>query len=413
MTWFTRRSLIRLSAAAGLASIARPLSGRAAGKSVTLGIDLSLTGADAETAMRIRDGFMLAIDEANAKGGAAGYHLDVMLLDDGTATAGQYDPAQGATNARKMVSDPSVVAALGPMSSTPGKAMAPIFSQGGLATITPTSTNPDITDPRFAAQYRPAGKAIYFRTVTTDAFQGPNMANYFADTLKVKTIYGLDDSGAYGIGLSSAFEAQARKRGMQVLGHDRLDPKASDYMPVITKIKSLGAQALYYGGDAQAGVKLVKQSYDIIPDVIKAGGDGMYGPSILQGAGFPASEGWYATVASPHMMEDADLQPWVKRFTAKTGRQPSDYSITAYDAVLVVIDAVERVAQSGKPVDRANVRDAIAATKLKTLQGEVSFDPNGDLNQRVVAVFQAKHDPAFPVDDLVHQYRYVGVAPAT
>lgn len=413
MTWFTRRSLIRLSAAAGLASIARPLSGRAAGKSVTLGIDLSLTGADAETAMRIRDGFMLAIDEANAKGGAAGYHLDVMLLDDGTATAGQYDPAQGATNARKMVSDPSVVAALGPMSSTPGKAMAPIFSQGGLATITPTSTNPDITDPRFAAQYRPAGKAIYFRTVTTDAFQGPNMANYFADTLKVKTIYGLDDSGAYGIGLSSAFEAQARKRGMQVLGHDRLDPKASDYMPVITKIKSLGAQALYYGGDAQAGVKLVKQSYDIIPDVIKAGGDGMYGPSILQGAGFPASEGWYATVASPHMMEDADLQPWVKRFTAKTGRQPSDYSITAYDAVLVVIDAVERVAQSGKPVDRANVRDAIAATKLKTLQGEVSFDPNGDLNQRVVAVFQVKHDPAFPVDDLVHQYRYVGVAPAT
>lgn len=413
MTWFTRRSLIRLSAAAGLASIARPLSGRAAGKSVTLGIDLSLTGADAETAMRIRDGFMLAIDEANAKGGAAGYHLDVMLLDDGTATAGQYDPAQGATNARKMVSDPSVVAALGPMSSTPGKAMAPIFSQGGLATITPTSTNPDITDPRFAAQYRPAGKAIYFRTVTTDAFQGPNMANYFADTLKVKTIYGLDDSGAYGIGLSSAFEAQARKRGMQVLGHDRLDPKASDYMPVITKIKSLGAQALYYGGDAQAGVKLVKQSYDIIPDVIKAGGDGMYGPSILQGAGFPASEGWYATVASPHMMEDADLQPWVKRFTAKTGRQPSDYSITAYDAVLVVVDAVERVAQSGKPVDRANVRDAIAATKLKTLQGEVSFDPNGDLNQRVVAVFQVKHDPAFPVDDLVHQYRYVGVAPAT
>lgn len=413
MTWFTRRSVIRLSAAAGLASIARPLSGRAAGKSVTLGIDLSLTGADAETAMRIRDGFMLAIDEANAKGGAAGYHLDVMLLDDGTATAGQYDPAQGATNARKMVSDPSVVAALGPMSSTPGKAMAPIFSQGGLATITPTSTNPDITDPRFAAQYRPAGKAIYFRTVTTDAFQGPNMANYFADTLKVKTIYGLDDSGAYGIGLSSAFEAQARKRGMQVLGHDRLDPKASDYMPVITKIKSLGAQALYYGGDAQAGVKLVKQSYDIIPDVIKAGGDGMYGPSILQGAGFPASEGWYATVASPHMMEDADLQPWVKRFTAKTGRQPSDYSITAYDAVLVVVDAVERVAQSGTPVDRASVRDAIAATKLKTLQGEVSFDPNGDLNQRVVAVFQVKHDPAFPVDDLVHQYRYVGVAPAT
>jgi branched-chain amino acid transport system substrate-binding protein len=385
--------------------------GAVAEKAITIGIDLSLTGADAETATRIRDGFMLAIDEANEKGGAAGYHLNVLLLDDGTATAGQYDPAQGATNARKMVADPSVVAALGPMSSTPGKAMSPIFSQGNLATITPTSTNPDITDPRFASLYRPGGKAIYFRTVTTDAFQGPNLANYFADTLKVKSVYGLDDSGAYGIGIATAFEAQARKRGIEVLGHDRLDPKAADYTPAITKIKSLGAQAIYYGGDAQAGVKLAKQAYDLIPNVIKAGGDGMYGPSILQGAGFPAAEGWYATVASPHMLEDAELAPWVKRFTAKTGRQPSDYSITAYDAVLVVIDAIERLAKSGQPVNRSNMRDAIAATKLNTLQGEIGFDENGDIKQRVIAVFQVKHDTKFPVDDLVHQYKYVGVAP--
>jgi branched-chain amino acid transport system substrate-binding protein len=411
MTWFTRRSVIRLTGAAAAAGIIRPHRGFAADKAVTIGIDLSMTGADAETAIRIHDGFMLGIDEANAKGGAAGYHLNVLMLDDGTATAGQYDPAQGATNARKMVADPSVVAALGPMSSTPGKAMAPIFSQGNLATITPTSTNPDITDPKFAAIYRPAGKAIYFRTVTTDAYQGPNMANYFADTLKVKTVYGLDDSGAYGIGISTAFEGQAKKRGIEVLGHDRLDPKAPDYTTALTKIKGLNPQAIYYGGDAQAGVKLAKQSYDLVPNMIKAGGDGMYGPSILQGAGFPAAAGWYATVACPHMMEEAALQSWVKRFTAKTGRQPSDYSITAYDAVMVVIDAIERVAKSGKPVDRVNVRDAMATTHLKTLQGDVSFDDNGDLKQRVIAVFQVRHDTAYPTDDLVHQYKYVGVAP--
>jgi branched-chain amino acid transport system substrate-binding protein len=411
MMYLTRRSAFRIGASAAVLALGAR-RGYAADKSVTIGIDLSLTGADAETAVRIHDGFTLAIDEANEKGGAGGYHLNVLLLDDGTATAGQYDPAQGATNVRKMVADPSVVAALGPMSSTPGKAMSPIFSQGNLATITPTSTNPDITDPKFASLYRPAGKAIYFRTVTTDAYQGPNMANYFADTLKVKSVYGLDDSGAYGIGISTAFEAQAKKRGIQVLGHDRLDPKASDYTPALTKIKALGAQAIYYGGDAQAGVKLAKQSYDLIPNAIKAGGDGMYGPSILQGAGFPAADGWYATVASPHMMEDAALQSWVKRFTDKTGRQPSDYSITAYDAAMVVIDAIKRVAESGKPVERGAVRDAIAATNLKTLQGQVSFDENGDIKQRVVAVFQVKHDTAHPADDLVHQYKYVGVAPA-
>ena len=73
---------------------------------------------------------MMALDEANAKGGVAGYKINVIVLDDGTATAGQYDPAQAATNARKMVSDRSVVAAIGPQMSGSGKAMSPILSPG-------------------------------------------------------------------------------------------------------------------------------------------------------------------------------------------------------------------------------------------------------------------------------------------
>lgn len=411
MTMIGRRSTLRLAAGTALAGLAAPAITHAAGKSVTIGIDLSLTGADADTAVRIKDGFLMAIDEANAKGGAAGYHLDVLMLDDGTATAGQYDPAQAAVNVRKMVADKSCVAALGPMSSTPGKAMSPIFSQGGLATITPTSTNPDITDPKFAGLYRPAGKAVYFRTVTTDAYQGPNLANYFADVMKVKTMYGLDDSGAYGIGIATAFEKQAEKKGIKVLGHDRLDPKAADYTAALTKIKGLNPDLIYYGGDAQAGVKVAKQSYDIMPKTLKAGGDGMYGPSVLAGAGFPAADGWYATVASPHMIADATLEPWVKRFSAKFNLQPSDYSITAYDAALVVIDAIERVAKTGKPVTREAVRDAIQASKTKTLQGVVSFDANGDLTSRVVSIFRVQHDPKYPDDDIVHQYKYIGAAP--
>ena len=144
-------------------------------------MDLSLTGADSEGAIRVRNGIMMAIDAANEGNGIPGYRIEPLVLDDGTATAGQYDPAQAATNARKMVSDKDVVGALGPEMSGAGKAMAPILSQGGLATITPTSTNPDISDPKFAEQFRPAGKPIYFRTVTTDAYQGPNMANFYAD----------------------------------------------------------------------------------------------------------------------------------------------------------------------------------------------------------------------------------------
>ena len=264
---------------------------RAADKVIKIGIDLSLTGADAEGAARVRNGIMMAIDGANEGNGIPGYKFELLVLDDGTATAGQYDPAQAATNARKMVSDKDVVAALGPEMSGAGKAMAPILSQGGLATITPTSTNPDITDPKFAQQFRPAGKPIYFRTVTTDAFQGPNMANFFADKLKVKSVYILDDSGAYGVGMADAFEKQAEKKGIKVLGRDRLDPKAADYSAILTKIKSLNPDALYYGGVGQAGVKLAKQAYDIVPKMIKGGGDGVYRPGDADRRRLPGRRG--------------------------------------------------------------------------------------------------------------------------
>src|SRR6185437_15684434 len=101
------------------------------------GINLPLTGADAHDAELIKDGALLAIDDANAKGGPAGYKINVLVLDDGTATAGQYDPAQAATNARKMVADSTVVAAIGPQMSGSGKAMSPILAQGSLPIITP------------------------------------------------------------------------------------------------------------------------------------------------------------------------------------------------------------------------------------------------------------------------------------
>ena len=177
------------------------------------------------------------------------------------------------------------------------------------------------------------------------------MANFMADQLKVKSVFVVDDTGAYGVGLADAFQAQAAKRGMQVMGRDRVDPLISDYRPLLTKIKNLGPQALYCGSSALAGVKLVKQSYEIMPDMIKAGGDGLHQASILSGAGFPAAQGWYSTIAAPHMLDDAKLSDWVASFEKRWNTPPSDYSITSYDAALVILAAIEAVAKSGAPVD--------------------------------------------------------------
>ncbi len=407
----TRRSaFIAVGLAAASAIGADPAL--AADKVVKVGINLSFTGADSADAARAGNGAMLAFEEANKHHEVPGITFQVDKYDDGTATAGQYDPAQAATNARKMVSDRAVIAAIGPQMSGAGKAMSPILSAGNLATITPTSTNPDITDPKFAAQYRPAGKAIYFRTVATDAYQGPNFANYLAQDLKVKSVYVLDDFGAYGVGLADAFQAQAEKIGIKVLGRDRVDPKAADYAAILTKIKSLDPQALYYGGVGQAAVKLAKQSYEIIPNVIKGGGDGVWSADVLAGAGFPAIEGWYATQAAPHVTDDPKLAEFSKLYVARFHAQPDDYVVTAYVAGRVIVQAVKDLQAQKKEVTRAAVRDAIQQVNIPdSLLGPVGFDENGDLRNKIISVFQVRKDISKPLDSAADQFKYVGVAP--
>jgi branched-chain amino acid transport system substrate-binding protein len=409
----TRRSTFK--AAAGLTVVATfgvTEGAQAADKVVKIGINMSFTGADATEAQRETNGAIIAFDDANKYKEVPGVTFEIVKYDDATATAGQYDPAQAATNARKMVADKGMMAALGPMMSGAGKAMSPILSDGNLPIITPSSTNPDITDPKFASQYRPKGKAIYFRTVTTDAYQGPNMANYMAKTLGIKSIFVLDDSGAYGVGIADTFEAQSRKLGVNVLGRDRLDPKAADYSAILTKIKSLNPDALYYGGVTQAGVKLAKQAYDIIPKMIKAGGDGMQSVDLLKGAGFPAVEGWYCTVASPHFSGDAKTKAFSDEYKARFKESPGDYVVTMYVGARAIIETVKVLQATGKPITRDNVRDGLQNVHMEnSIMGPVEFDENGDLKNRIISVFQIRKDASKPLDDSDAQYTYLGVAP--
>jgi len=376
-------------------------AGSAQQKTVKIGLSLPLTGADADQADAVRRGAEMAIEELNGKGGAGGYTLDAVLLDSGTPAAGQYDPAQAVTNYRKFIADPLVIAAVGPMSSGEGKPVSPIVSEADLGTITPSSTNPDITDPRFKDQYRPKGKAVYFRNVTTDAYQGPNMANHAFHNLKVQKVYVLDDGGAFGVGIADSFTKRAKELGMQVLGRDRLDPKEADYKTILTKIKGLNPDAIFYGGVQQAGVKVARQAYEVIPNVIKLGSDGLYDLAFPEQAGKEAAEGWWASNASPDMLSDPKAQEWINKFKSKFKREPTNYSITAYNGVLVIGDAVERVVKSGKPVTRSNVRDAIQATNLDTLQGPIAYDENGDIKAKVIALYQVKDA----------KFKYMGVAP--
>ena len=400
----TRRVLVTAIALIALVTMLAGLPGglTAQGKVVKIGLSLPLTGADADGADAILKGAQMAIAEINAKGGAGGYKLEAVVFDSATPAAGQYDPAQAATNYKKFIADALVLAAVGPNMSGEGKAISPILSEADMATITPSSTNPDITDPKFQSQYRPKGKAVYFRTVTTDAYQGPNMANYLFHSQKVKNVYVLDDGGAFGVGIADSFQ----KRATDARGEDpRPRPARSRRKPTTrpssprsrasTRTRSTTAASCRRGQARHAGLRGDAEGHQgglgrgLRPLVAEAVGQGVGRGLVLlaglAGAGdLPEARGVGDQVqdrdeARAHQLRDHFLQRGAG--DRRRGR------------------AHGRRQQAARPA--AALRDAIQATKLDSIQGPIAFDANGDILTRTVSIYQWRDG----------EIKYVGVAP--
>ncbi len=213
--------------------------------------------------------------------------------------------------------------------------------------------------------------------------------------------YVLDDGGAFGVGIADSLQRRAQELGVKVVGRDRLDPKEPDYKTVLTKIKGLNPDALYYGGVMQAAAKLAPQAYEVMPRAIKAGSDGVYDLSWPKQSGKEAVEGWFCSQASPELVTAPKVEAWVTKFKSDMKRDPTNYAITAYNAVHVIADAVERTAKAGKPLTRTNLRDAIQATKVGSIQGPIAFDANGDILTKTVSIYQWRDG----------EIKYVAVAP--
>jgi len=356
-------------------------------KVIKIGIHALLGGPDSVGSITIFNGAVLAIEQANQQKMLPGYTIEYQMLDDTTPTTGQADPAQAATNARTFIADPTVLFAIGPQFSGLNKATAPLYSQAGMVNISPSATNPDLTNPAFKAEFRPSGKPGFLRVCSTDALQAPGIANYAYNVLNVRKVYIIDDGSAFGMGTADAFEARAKEKGIQILGRDQVDPNAADYSTILTKVAALEPDAIFYGGHTLAGAKLAMQMKSLMPDVFGLSTDGIAGADFVQSAG-AAGEGWYVTLAAPYLESIPAAAQFIKDFTARFNTPPVAYSGLSFDAVNTGLSAIKSLIEAGKPLTRENVRDAILGIEYSGITGKISFDENGDRVQKIITIWQ-------------------------
>ncbi|PSB23953.1 branched chain amino acid ABC transporter substrate-binding protein [filamentous cyanobacterium Phorm 46] len=344
---------------------------------------LPMTGSALGQSQTMVNGIKQALAETDSKACDGKIKIEYEVLDDATAAAGKWDPSQVTSNSNKVVADGSIVAAIGHYNSGAAKLSIPVLNQANVVMISPANTYPGLTkpgkgEPKEPNVYYPAGTRNFTRVVPADDIQG-TVATNWAKSLGVKKVYILDDQELYGKGIADVFEATAKTAGIEVLGREGIDIKASDYKALMNKIKALNPEMIYFGGTTQSNAgQIIKdiRNVGMTPEAVKImGPDGIKDQALIDAGGKDA-EGVYATFGGlPPKELTGEGAKWYESYKAKYNAEPEAYAAYAFESAKVIIGAINKVCKN----DRAAIRDAVLATKdFNGVLGTWSFDANGD-----------------------------------
>ncbi|WP_331714887.1 branched-chain amino acid ABC transporter substrate-binding protein [Auraticoccus cholistanensis] len=354
-------------------------------KTAVIGVVAPLSGPLAPLGLGIRNSVQLAVDQANESGAIPGWTLEVQPEDD----QGQPDPGRNA--ATSLSSDADVVGVVGPLNSSVGQAIQPVFDSASIVQVSPANTGTALTqgaDP--ANPERPY--ETYFRTCTTDAIQGPFAARYLYETAKVTKVATVHDKKAYGQGLVEAFSAEFESLGGEIVAAETINPDDTNFSAVISAVGDADPEALYYGGEYPQSGPLSQQMKAAGLDIPLMGGDGMYDPTYIELAG-EESEGDLATSVGAPAEELESAQAFLDAYEAAGFAEPyAAYGPYSYDAAQAVIEALKvslPQAETAEDARQATV-EAMAGVSFEGATGPVAFDEFGDNTTRVLTAYKVE-----------------------
>ncbi len=370
--------------------------------------DFPLQGANRALTTEMADAIEYMLEQQDWKAGDT--VLGYQSCDDSTAQAGSWDSAKCSSNARAYANNASVIGVIGTFNSGCAKLVIPIANRESLAMVSPANTYPGLTEggPGTEAgepdNYYPSGTRNYARVVWNDQFQGAANAQY-ADELGLKKIFILNDGETYGLGIATLFAEYAEKLGIQILGNQKWDKKASSYESLASRVQSSGADAVFLGGIVcNNGGKLIKDIKAGAPDVQLLGPDGWTPISAtIEGAGAAANEMYITQPGVPVDQLKGAGKEFVDGFTEADGKAPNPYTAYAAQAAEVLLAAIEKGG-----TDRAAVSSALFETDVTDgIIGSFQIDENGDTTLGLVSVYQVKNGEETYVKSVTPELEFV------
>lgn len=326
---------------------------------VKIGLATPLTGASAQDGKAIQNGVNLAVKMKNEAGGVNGKTVEVVAEDD------KGDSSEAATVANKLAQDESILAVIGHFNSSCTLAGAPIYNNAGVVEISPGSSSAAVTD---AGDYT-------FRVITTDAVQGQYLADWCVNDLGYKNVAILYENDDYGLGLADVAEEETGKLGAKTVVKEAYEVGQTDFSTVLTKVAASDAEVLIIGGLYNETALIAKQMEDNgLGDMQIMGVDAIYSGALID-LGGDAVNGIKLTAYFSENSDNAKSQEFVTAYQEEYGEVPGTYAAYAYDAALIVMDAIENAGE-----DRAAIRDYMSTVEgFEGATGTATFDENGDV----------------------------------
>ena len=320
---------------------------------IYIGTSFPMTGSVAADGLLILDAIQLAVDEVNADGGINGRQVELVKEDD------EASPTSAAAVANKFVENDDILGVVSSYNSSCMFAQVDVYAEAGLPSISPVATNPGFT-----------GISDYFyRTAPNDADVGAEGASFCSD-LGWKDVALLYENDDYGLGIADEFKSSAEALGLNVVTEQTfVYGETVDFSTILTSVAESGAQGMFIAGlVTESGMICEQKASYGCADVGIVGANGLYSPAMLDYG--DAVEGLYVLGEFSADAESEVTQNFVSAYSEKYGEEPGNWSALAYDAVMVMMDAMKRVEGD---LTRESLNAAMADTNYTGVSGTYQF----------------------------------------
>jgi len=342
-----------------------------------------VSGAQAHYGKDNENGARMAIEELNQQNitiGGKKVKFELVAEDDAA------DPKQGTAAAQKLC-DAKVNGVVGHLNSGTTIPASKIYNDCGIPQITPSATNP---------KYSQQGFKTAFRLLANDNALGAGLALHAANNLKLKKVAIIDDRTAYGQGVAEVFKKTALQRGIQVVDEQFTTDKATDFMAILTAIKSKQPDGVFYGGmDPQAGPMLRQMEQLGLSKVKFFGGDGICTAKLAElSAGAKTLDNVVCAEGGASLDKMPNGKAWKAKYDAKYPGQFQVYSPYVYDATMVLVDAMKRANSTDPKVYGPKLFE----TNYTGVTAKVAFEPDGELKNPAMTLYVYKDGKKVPLN---------------